>query len=218
LCGPCKSGLRVTPYQLSSSTDIVVAELRGEVISTLSLVRDGELGLPMEAVYPEEIEQRRRAGVRLAEVSCLADRRQGLDRFFGLFCEMSRVIVQMADREGFGQLLIAVHPRHAKVYARTMTFARIGDYRDYPAANGRPAVPMCLDLALAKSAYEARWLAFVGAPLADEIVRSRPISAVDKSYFNRFSQRPRNVQEQRQTTEASDANVDAELNSVLAYS
>ena len=69
-------GMRFTPYQLLPTTDIIIAKLRGEVVSTLSLVRDGELGLPMEEIYPEEVNARRNKSVGLAEVSCLADRRR----------------------------------------------------------------------------------------------------------------------------------------------
>src|SRR5918996_1700969 len=66
LCEDNQCGLRFTPYQLLSSTDIVVAELRGEVVSTMSLIRDGSLGLPMEEIYPDIVCSRRGASMRLA--------------------------------------------------------------------------------------------------------------------------------------------------------
>jgi hypothetical protein len=186
LCRPCELRVRITPFQLVPSTDIVIAELRGEIISTLSLVRDGELGLPMESVYGREVQQRRHQGVRLAEVSCLADRRLGTARFFGLFCELARVIVQMADRDGIDHLLIAVHPRHARMYSRAMAFAKFGDSRGYPAVNGNPAVALCLDLGDAKKRMSVRWQKFTGDLLPDEVISRRPISAVDSRFFERL--------------------------------
>ncbi|HEX7447584.1 MAG TPA: hypothetical protein VF306_08570, partial [Pirellulales bacterium] len=51
--------MRVTPYQLLDTTDMFVAVQAGEVISTVSLVSDGEIGLPMEAIYDHEVEKLR---------------------------------------------------------------------------------------------------------------------------------------------------------------
>ena len=188
LCGARDEGLRITPYQLLTTTDVIVANLRGETISTLSLVRDGSLGLPLEAIYPEEVRQRRAAAVRLAEVSCLADRRQDSGRFFGLFSELARIMIQMADRERVDQLLIAVHPRHARMYCRVMAFKQVGADREYPAVNGNPAVLLCLDLAEVKSQRSEIWQRFVGEPLPEALVQPQPIDAFDRQYFERLVQ------------------------------
>lgn len=186
LCAPSELGIRITPYQLLPSTDIIFAELRGEVISTLSLVRDGELGLPMEAIYRDEVEVRRRDGCRLAEVSCLADRRQEPTRFFGLFCELARVMVQMADYEGLDQLLIAVHPRHARMYQRAMAFESFGANRSYPTVNDNPAVALCLPLHAARHLEVEKWRRFVGDPLPTSIIEQQPIDAADQRYFHKL--------------------------------
>jgi hypothetical protein len=183
LCSPNSSELRVTPFQLLSTTDIIVAELRGEVISTISLVRDGVLGLPMESIYPDELKERRRAGVRMAEASCLADRRQSQDRFFGIFCEMNRIMVQLADREGYDQLLIAVHPRHARMYCRAMAFAQVGGNKPYPSVNGNPAVALCLDFHFVKTRRPAIWARFVGESLPESVLQSCPLSGEDRAHF-----------------------------------
>ena len=67
------SRMRVTPFHLLTSTEMFVAKLRNEVISTMSLVVDGKLGLPMDFVFPEQVQQRRDNGLRVAEATCLAD-------------------------------------------------------------------------------------------------------------------------------------------------
>jgi hypothetical protein len=188
LCAPSTVPMRITPYQLLPSTDIIIAELRNEVISTLSLIRDGELGLPLEAIYGKEVRLRREAGRRLAEVSCLADRRQGIGRFFGLFCELSRLMVQLADSEVIDQLLIAVHPRHARMYRRAMAFEQIGEDRKYPAVNGNRAVALCLDLKAARITHPATWVRFVGDPLPKTAVVTQPIQCADRRYFGRLAQ------------------------------
>jgi len=187
LCDSCDECVRITPYQLLPTTDILIAELRGEVISTLSLVRDGELGLPLEAIYPEEVAARRAAGLKLAEVSCLADRRRDIVRFFALFCDLARLMIQMADRDDVDQLLIAVHPRHARMYRRAMGFKQVGDDRDYPAVNSNPAVLLSLDLPEARVELPLAWQAFVGDPLPVAVVESRPICEVDRYYFSKLA-------------------------------
>jgi hypothetical protein len=183
LCDPCDAELRVTPYQLLPTTDVIIAQLRGEVISTLSLVRDGELGLPLEEIYADDVRRLRSSGVRLAEVSCLADRRRDFARFFPLFCELARVMIQASVRNGIDQLLIAVHPRHARIYQRAMAFEQIADDRDYPAVNGNPAVLLKLDLARAQVEVPLTWSAIVGQDLPEPVVRPRPICEVDRLYF-----------------------------------
>ena len=183
LCTKTDSGLRVTPYQLLPSTDVILAELRGQVISTVSLVRDGELGLPMEAVFPEEVAARREAGIGLAEVSCLADRREGTARFFGLFCELSRLMAQLARKTGVDELVVVVNPRHAPLYRRYMAFDQIGEERVYDAVQGFPAVPLSLNFAKAKIHKPKSWHEFFGEELPDEVLQACPISREDRNYF-----------------------------------
>jgi hypothetical protein len=183
LCTNSDCGMRATPYQLLASTDIFLAELRGQVISTVSLVRDGDLGLPMEALYPEEVAARRAAGVRVAEVSCLADRRQGTARFFGLFCDLARLMAQLARKTSVDELLVVVNPRHAPLYRRYMAFEQIGDEREYAAVEGFPAVALSLNFAKAKVDKPKSWREFFGEPLPDEALQSCPISADDRDYF-----------------------------------
>jgi len=183
LCSANSSQLRITPYQLLSTTDLFVAQLRNKTICTLSLVRDGELGLPMEDVFSRQIAERRAAGLRLAEVSCLADRRSGTRRFFGLFCDMIRLMVQLAEQDKIDQLLIAVHPRHAHIYQRCMGFKKIGDTVDYSTVQGNPAVPLCLDLSEVRLNSPKIWNRFFEERIPRDVLKPQPISYGDREYF-----------------------------------
>jgi hypothetical protein len=183
LCAETDAGMRITPYQLLPTTDIINATLRGEVISTLSLVHDGELGIPMEEIYPEEVALRRDAGVEFAEVSCLADRRQGTARFFDLFVDQARLMAQLASKLGVTELLVVVHPRHAPIYRRYMAFEQIGDLREYPTVESNPAVALSLNFAKAKVERFQKWHEFFGQPLPDDALQSCPISSADRDYF-----------------------------------
>jgi hypothetical protein len=138
-------GMRVTPYQLLDTTDVFIAMLDDEVISTVSLVCDGELGLPMEGIYGREVTDLRASGICVAEVSCLADRRRQLSRTLPIFIPLMRLLAQAARYRGIEQLLVAVHPRHAGFYRRCLSFDLLGDLKTYPLVRNNPAVALSLD-------------------------------------------------------------------------
>jgi hypothetical protein len=184
---PNECGLRVTPYQLLDTSQVFVSTLNGVVISTLTLVQDGQLGLPMEAIYTKEIQDRRERGVNLAEVTCLADRRLSPKRFFALFCDLSRVMAQFAQRQGVDEIWIACHPTHASLYERRLAFERQGDLCDYPAVLGNPAVPLRVDLTNLAEAYPKVWQRFFGEPIAHEVLAPSALSRDLREYYAEFA-------------------------------
>jgi hypothetical protein len=146
-------------------------------------VRDGEFGLLMEEIYPEEVAARRAAGLRVAEVSCLADRRRDSYRFFGLFCELSRLMAQLAVKLDVDEFLVAVHPRHAALYRRHMAFRRLGDRRSYPTVQASPAVALVLNFSRAQIESPGSWKKFFGQQVPDSVLKPCPISLEDREYF-----------------------------------
>jgi hypothetical protein len=138
------SRLRVTPHQMLPSTDVFIATLDQEVISTVSLMGDGVLGLPMQSMYPAEIEAARREGLVMAEVGALADRRQSLRRSMATFYAMTRMLAQCARLRGIDTLVAAVHPRHSRFYERVLGFEVFGDRTHCPYAQDNPAVALRL--------------------------------------------------------------------------
>ncbi len=183
LCPPNPYEMRVTPYQLLPTSDVFIARLDGEVICTVSLIVDSNLGLPMEVIYPGEIEDLRAAGGTIAEVSCLADRRRDPGRYFPVFVELCRLMVQSARFRGVDQLLVAVHPRHARFYRRYMAFQPIGDVRKYPSVCNKLAEALCLDFAYVDREQPPNYELFFGEPLPADVVRPRPMSPSDREYF-----------------------------------
>ena len=138
--------MRVTPFHLLDATTTFVAKLQHEVVATLTLVADGELGLPLEAMYGPEVQRRRSRVVPIAEVSCLADRRKSPSRFLGTFMTLSKLMAQYARRQGVDELLAAVHPRHAWFYRRYLGFEKFAGLAQCPHVQGKPAVGLRLSL------------------------------------------------------------------------
>jgi len=175
--------MRVTPYHLLPTTDVFVATLDGVAVFTVSLIIDGRLGLPMESVYPDEVTTRRERGVLLGEVSCLADRRSQFRGFFPVFLRLSRVMVQYARRRGVEELLVAVHPKHARFYRRYMDFRTIGGQTAYPTVRNHPAVALSLNFDRIDRERPKAYDTFFGLPIPEEQLEPQPMSRADREYF-----------------------------------
>lgn len=166
LAEPNRYGLRVTPYHLLPTTTVFVAKSHGDVVCTVTLVEDGKLGLPLEVVYGREVAQLRRTGAKLAEVCSLADRRSDLSRALPAFVELTRLVAHFGLYHGtVRQLLVAVHPRHARFYQRFMAFEPFGPLRDYPCVRNRPAVALMLDLLRPEHRRHPNYRRFFGQPI-----------------------------------------------------
>lgn len=183
LIEPNRFRMRVTPYHLLRTTGIFVAIERGRVICTMTLVGDGELGLPMDCVYPAEIRERRQNELYVGEVSCLAFEPMVLSNFLAVFMRLTRLMAQHARRCGMDQFLIAVHPQHARFYERFMGFQRIGALRTFPTVRNAPAVALCLDFAAIDRNRPKCWTSYFGTRLPAAELRSQPMSVEERCYF-----------------------------------
>ena len=131
---------RFTPFHVLPDTITVVAREGGRVAATLSMVPDTSLlGLPLEAIYSEEIDGLRRRGRKLVEVTSLADDGLAIREFLPVFVTMIRLILQCHVRAGGDSWVIAVHPRHGSFYRRVMGLVPLGGRRSYPAVLDAPA-------------------------------------------------------------------------------
>lgn len=143
-------GRRTTLHHALPETRVFVARADGRVVATVSLVPDSILGMPCDALYPDEVQALRARGRRLAEVSSLAV----ADGATGGGIEVVRALVQLvavyASRLArIDDLCITVNPRHARFYEALLRFVRFGPVRRYEAVNGAPAIGLRLDLATA---------------------------------------------------------------------
>ncbi len=136
--------MRVTDQHLLPTTNIYNAVHRGQVIYTMTLISDDVLRLPLECIYEEEIDQLRKQGVYMAEVSCLASRENYFEggRMFEVFVDLVSLMFQSARANGIDRLVIAVHPRHARFYQRLLGFRQFGELKTYASVCDHPAVAL----------------------------------------------------------------------------
>ena len=176
--------MRVTPYHLSDCSEIFIATRRGKVIFTMTLIMDGEeLGVPMESVYGDEVDRLRRRGLRLGEVSCLADCQRHAREFFPVFLHTSRLMVQYARYRGLDALVAAVHPKHARFYRRFMDFHAFGLEKTYPTVRNHPAVALWLEFARIDREIPKQYEFFFGEKIPYDALQPQAISEVGREYF-----------------------------------
>ncbi len=168
--------MRVTPFHLLDTTEVFIGVIGGEVACTMTLVGDGEMGLPMESIYSEEVAWRRMNGAPVAEVSCLADRRQSLVRSMPVLIQVMSLMAQCARQRGVDELLIAVHPRHAPFYERFIGFEVVGQQKAYQQVCNKPAVALALDLTQLAAIHPRAYKRFFGSRFPGEELQYRPMS------------------------------------------
>jgi GNAT superfamily N-acetyltransferase len=120
---PHPSGLRVTPYHALPTTTTLCAKVDGQVVGTLSIVREGVFGFPMQTAF--DISSVRAKEGRIAEISALAIhpryRKTGGSVLFPLMKFMYEYCSKYFDTR---HLLIAVNPNHIEMYESLLFFRR----------------------------------------------------------------------------------------------
>ena len=151
---PSASGMRITCYHALPTTTTLCAKYEGRVVGTISMIREGVFGFPMQAAFdltPVRIEEG-----QIAEISALAVhpdfRRTGGSILFPLMKFMYEYCTQYFDTR---HLVIAVNPDRIEMYESLLFFERLQENTvdHYDFANGAPAVGATLDLSRARNVF-----------------------------------------------------------------
>ncbi|MBI1977135.1 MAG: hypothetical protein HYS55_00090 [Candidatus Omnitrophica bacterium] len=148
------------PYQMRFSLFNALPETvtfclwRKQVLAgTASLISDSALGLPMDDVYKPEMDQLRKEGRKMCEVSLLALNSEVIKK--GIlplyFAERLKCLYQIfkpifwyaRNTIEFTDLCIAVNPVHRQLYT-SLHFEEFGEERVYESVNGNPSIAMRL--------------------------------------------------------------------------
>lgn len=152
---PDLSGMRVTIYHALPTTTTLCAKWDGEVVGTISLIRESAFGFPLQKIF--DLSDVRQKGGNLAEVSALAVhpkfRKTGGAILFPLMKFMYEYATEYFDTR---HLLIAVNPNRIEMYESLLFFERLtaNTVENYDFANGAPAVGATLDLLQAPTVME----------------------------------------------------------------
>ncbi|MFY7866610.1 GNAT family N-acetyltransferase, partial [Roseateles sp.] len=144
---PHPSGMRITKYHALPTTTTLCAKYDGKIVGTISMIREGVFGFPLQSVF--DLAKVRAKGGRVAEISALAVhpdfRKTGGAIFFPLMKFMREYCVNYFDTR---HLVIAVNPNKIEFYESIIYFSRLQEsaVAEYDFANGAPAVGATLDL------------------------------------------------------------------------
>ncbi len=144
---PDPSGLRVTIYHALPTTTTLCAKWDGRVVGTISMIREGVFGFPLQSVF--NLGQVRSKTGKIAEISALAIdprfRRTGGRILFPLMKFMYEYCRGYFDTR---HIVIAVNPNKIEMYESLLFFQRLQAkvVDNYDFANGAPAVGAVLDL------------------------------------------------------------------------
>lgn len=152
---PDPSGLRVTIYHALPTTTTLCAKWDGKIVGTISIIREGVFGFPLQSVF--DLTAVRAKGGNVTEVSSLAVdpryRTTGGKVLFPLMKFMREYSRHYFDTR---HLVIAVNPNRIEMYEALLAFQRLQacEVDNYDFANGAPAVGATLDLIESPAATE----------------------------------------------------------------
>ena len=151
---PDPSGMRITIYHALPTTTTLCAKYDGKIVGTISMIREGVFGFPLQSVF--DLEQVRAKGGNIAEISALAVhpdfRKTGGVILFPLMKFMHQYCTEFFDVR---HLVIAVNPDKIELYEALLYFLRLREtvVANYDFANGAPAVGASLDLSTAADTF-----------------------------------------------------------------
>lgn len=151
---PAASGMRLTIYHALPTTTTLCAKYDGRVVGTMSMIREGVFGFPLQSVF--DLSDVRAKQGQIAEISALAVhpdfRKTGGAILFPLMKFMYEYCTKYFDTR---HLVIAVNPDKIELYESLLFFSRLQEnvVDSYDFANGAPAVGATLDLPAAKELF-----------------------------------------------------------------
>lgn len=152
---PDPSGMRVTIYHALPTTTTLCAKVDGEVVGTISLIRESVFGFPLQSIF--DLHEVREKKGRVAEVSALAVhpkfRNTGGTILFPLMKFMYEYCTTFFDTR---HLVIAVNPNRIEMYESLLFFERLmeNSVENYDFANGAPAIGASVDLHVAPEIFK----------------------------------------------------------------
>ncbi|MHC4996036.1 MAG: N-acyl amino acid synthase FeeM domain-containing protein [Planctomycetota bacterium] len=128
---PAPGGIRMRPFEaLPEMATFIAQDTDGRVVAVMSVVPDTlNLGLPSDIAFKPELDDMRRQGRRLGEVTNLAVIAEY--RNSNVFLELARYMQAHAMSVGLDELFIAISPGHTAFFETFLCFEPRGAARHY---------------------------------------------------------------------------------------
>lgn len=183
LIHPNRFGIHAVPCLIGPQTCVVFGPDDSHVDYTMTLCGDNPKGLALDSVYSRELNEIRERDGKLLEVGMLAEREYKTGGSGGALFGLMRWAVYYGLHTQRSDIVIGVHPRHARFYARSYGFKAFATPTNYPLVCDRPVVPLRLRLGEALSEKVL--------PRGLAHVRQNPLS--EKVFSKRFAVEPHQI-------------------------
>jgi hypothetical protein len=162
--------IHTNAHAATAHSAVFVGQLGDETRTTMTTIHDSEMGLPLDSVFPIEIDCLRKSGRRLSEAGLFGDRRAGIGRSASALLNLMRLVFFYAVPREPATIIAGVHPHHAGFYQRMLGFQTLSETRQYPAVRDNPVVLLHMQVPeLVRAPKIPRGVAyFLDNPCADE--------------------------------------------------
>jgi len=135
---------QVLPQACAPGSAIFVAKEFGAIVGTISFYLDSAIGLPMDEVHGEEVDQMRTRFARVAEVGGLAvlEDRRGV----GITTMLYLATFRWALATDTKCIVACINPSSRRAYRRLLLFEELGECKQHPRFLNAPSIPIGVDL------------------------------------------------------------------------
>lgn len=142
---------QVLPQACAPGSAIFVAKDQDAIVGTITFYIDSAIGLPMDDVHGEEVDEMRARFARVAEVGGLAvqEDRRGV----GITMMLYQATFRWALATNAQCIVACVNPSSRRVYSRLLLFEVLGACKEHPRFLGAPSIPIGVDLTTAPARY-----------------------------------------------------------------
>ncbi len=138
-------GIHTSHAAVRRQNAVIVGCINGVTASTMTCIHDGDAGLPLDLEYQQELDALRHRGRKIIEVGLFADRRAQLVRITASLFTMMQYVHNDSLLHDRADIVIGVHPRHARFYTNAFGFQVYGSERSYATVNDRPVILLKYD-------------------------------------------------------------------------
>jgi hypothetical protein len=143
---PQPSGLRCNLHSFLPTTTIIVAKYKGQVVGTVSAIKDSSSGLPSDQDFQNENDRFRRQGKTLVEASALAVAPPFRGNHSVSFLLMKYLYNYCRNCFRGDYMIGAVHPKSEDFYKALWQFKKNGSPIQYGSLKGAAAIHISMDL------------------------------------------------------------------------
>lgn len=137
----------IQPYDFDSETIIlIVQDQEKNLVGSVTLVFDGDSRLPAEKIYGKELNNLKKSGEKLVELSRLIVNPQYRNAKEVLILLFNYLGIYSYHIKNYRSLIVQVNPRHKNYYKGLLNFDEVGDEKACPVVQNAPAVLLHLPL------------------------------------------------------------------------